>query len=147
MICLTGLVATGCSSGDSETTAAANTVVFSDGWVALPPPEAERTAGYVTVTNGYDQAIKIVRAYTQAFGRVEMHTMAQADGTMQMRPVDGFTVEAGQTVKLAPGGDHLMLIYPRDPLSAGQNIEFSLALRDPAGELVKQTAMFEVRAR
>ena len=43
-------------------------------------------------------------------GKVEVHEMATNNGVMTMRPLDkGLTIDPGKTVKLAPGGYHLMM--------------------------------------
>ena len=47
--------------------------------------------------------------------------MAMNNGVMTMRPLDkGLTIEPGKTVKLAPGGYHLMLMDLKKPAQAGR---------------------------
>ena len=44
-----------------------------------------------------------------------------------MRPLtDGLAIPAGETVKLEPGGHHVMLVGLRQPLTSGQQVELSL---------------------
>ena len=53
--------------------------------------------------------------------RVEVHEMAMNNGVMKMRPLDkGLAIEPGKTVKLAPGGYHLMLMDLKQPAQAGR---------------------------
>ena len=53
--------------------------------------------------------------------------MAMKDGVMTMRPLDsGLTIEPGKTVKLAPGGYHLMLFDLKSPLKLGEKIPLTL---------------------
>ena len=57
---------------------------------------------------------------------VETHTMAMVDDRMQMRPVDGWDLKAGDTLKLDRGGDHLMFFGVDEALAAGDtaNVTF-----------------------
>ena len=53
--------------------------------------------------------------------------MAVNNGVMTMRPLDnGLTIAAGQTVKLAPGGYHLMMSDLKSPLKAGEKVPVTL---------------------
>ncbi len=46
--------------------------------------------------------------------------MAMNNGVMTMRPLDkGLLIDPGKTVKLAPGGSHLMLFDLKKPAQAG----------------------------
>jgi copper(I)-binding protein len=49
------------------------------------------------------------------------------NGVMTMRPLDkGLTIEPGQTVKLAPGGYHMMMFDLKAPLKQGDKVPVSL---------------------
>ena len=44
-------------------------------------------------------------------GSVQVHEISTENGVMKMRPLEnGLTIEPGKTVKLAPGGNHLMIM-------------------------------------
>ena len=47
---------------------------------------------------------------------------------MKMSAVDALDLAAGQTVKLAPGGYHVMLIALKQPLQAGGSVPFTLTV-------------------
>lgn len=52
----------------------------------------------------------LIGAESPAFARIELHThQTKADGMMRMMQVDSYALPANGTVKLKPGGDHLML--------------------------------------
>ena len=52
-------------------------------------------------------------------------------GVMRMRPVaGGLVVAPGQTVKLEPGGYHVMLIGLKRPLKAGEPITATLTFQN-----------------
>jgi len=46
---------------------------------------------------------------------------------MKMRPVEGgLTIEPGKTIKLAPGGYHLMMMDLKNPLKQGEKLPITL---------------------
>ena len=52
------------------------------------------------------------------------------NGVMTMRPLDkGLAIEPGKTVKLAPGGYHLMLMDLKNPLKQGDKVPLTLRVR------------------
>jgi len=53
--------------------------------------------------------------------------MAVNNGVMTMRSLDkGLAIEPGKTVKLAPGGYHLMLMDLKTPLKQGDKVPLTL---------------------
>ena len=66
---------------------------------------------------------------------VQPHHMSMAHGVMSMRPITGgVPIGPGQSVTFAPGGDHLMLIGLKHPLTAGQRAPATLRF-EHAGEI------------
>ena len=56
--------------------------------------------------------------------------MAMNNGVMTMRPLDkGLPIEPGKTVKLAPGGYHLMLMDLKTPLKQGDKVPRDAGVR------------------
>ena len=54
--------------------------------------------------------------------------MKMEGSVMKMSSVAGIDLAAGQTVKLAPGGYHVMLIDLKQPLKAGDSVPLTLTL-------------------
>ena len=53
--------------------------------------------------------------------------MAMNNGVMTMRPLDkGLAIEPGKTVKLAPGGYHLMMLDLKGPFKQGDKVPVTL---------------------
>ena len=97
-------------------------------WVRALPPTQTNTAAYLTVTNRGDTGIRIVGASADMAGKVEIHTTREIDGYMRMEQLQGLSVAAGQSLQLAPGGTHLMLLgLARMPLS-GETVHLCLQL-------------------
>lgn len=83
--------------------------------------------GFMTISNDGSEDDRLVAITSDAAASVEIHQMSMADGQMQMRALsDGLAIPAGQTVELAPGGYHLMLIGLSQALVAGQTVKLEL---------------------
>lgn len=104
-----------------------------DGWIREAPPVARVRAGYLVLENTGATDRVVTGARSEAFGAIEIHTMAEGEGgTMRMRRVPELVVPAGGRVELRPGGLHLMLFRPQQPLAAGDTVEVVLEGADGA---------------
>lgn len=96
-------------------------------WTRATPPSARVGGGYLTLTNHGKTADRFVGGSSPASGRVEIHTMEVTDGVMKMRELpDGLVLPPGETVKLEPGGFHLMLIDLKGAISEGNKVPVTL---------------------
>lgn len=72
--------------------------------------------------------------------------MSMTDGVMRMRQLEGgVPLPAGETVKLEPGGLHVMLIGLKQPLTEGQTLPLTLTFEE-AGTLEVELAIEEREA-
>ena len=107
--------------------AAAPRIVISGARIRVPPPGAATAAGYATITNTSDAPDRLIGGSTQAAARLELHEMSMTGGVMRMRPiVGGLAIGPRQTVALAEGGRHFMLVSPRRRLKAGDRVPATL---------------------
>ena len=91
-------------------------LVLDHAWARATPGGAKVGGGYVTIENNGTAADRLVGGSSPAAGKVEVHEMAMDNDVMKMRPVkDGLPIPAGQTVKLEPGGYHIMLMELKLP--------------------------------
>lgn len=96
-------------------------------WTRATPPAARAGGGYLTLTNHGQSADRLVGGSSPASGRVEVHKMEVVDGVMKMRELaDGLPIPPGETVKLEPGGFHLMLIDLKAPIREGEKVPVTL---------------------
>jgi copper(I)-binding protein len=117
-------------------------VAVTDAWARATPPGAGVAAVYLTIAGG-SQADTLVSASTPRAAMTEIHTVTEADGMMQMRPVEhGVPVAPHASVRLAPQGLHLMLMNLPQPLVAGERFPLTLQFAR-AGSISVQV---EVRA-
>lgn len=96
-------------------------------WSLPAPGGAPTAAGYLTVTNTGKTGDRLIAAATPEAQSVEIHQMTMDGAVMRMRPVPGgLTIQPGQTLTLAPGGHHLMLIGPKHAFAVGDKVPGTL---------------------
>jgi hypothetical protein len=127
--------------------AAAQSVKVGNAWVRAPAPGQKTASVYVELTSERNAAL--VAAGSPAAAGVEMHTMSMDGGIMRMRAVPRIELPAGRTVKLGPGGLHLMLIEVRKPLKAGDKVRLVLSVQEtgPAAGMSLTTLELEAEVR
>lgn len=94
----------------------------ANAWIRLAPPGTPMLAGYVELKNLGEQPLKLKGGQSGAFGVVEIHRTEEVDGMSRMRQVPLLEIAPGETVKLQPGGLHLMLMQPTREFSEGASI-------------------------
>lgn len=105
----------------------AGDLVITQGWSRATPGGAKVGGGYLTIENKGSAPDRLIGVSTDAAGKVEVHEMATNNGVMTMRPLDkGLAIEPGKTVKLAPGGYHLMMMDLKAPLKQGDKVPLTL---------------------
>ncbi|HTO64174.1 MAG TPA: copper chaperone PCu(A)C [Bradyrhizobium sp.] len=105
----------------------AGDLVISQPWSRATPGGAKVGGGYLTIENKGGAPDRLVAATADIAGKVEIHEMAVKDGVMVMRPLEkGLAIEPGKTVKLAPGGYHVMLMDLKGPLKQGDKVPATL---------------------
>ncbi|WP_269582940.1 copper chaperone PCu(A)C [Roseibium sp. Sym1] len=90
------------------------------------PPGIKTSAVYLLLENAGDAAIDLVSVESPAFAMAHLHKTSTADGLMTMEPVAQLAIPRGETVMFAPGGLHIMLMGPREPLGPGDSFPLSL---------------------
>jgi hypothetical protein len=105
-------------------------------YVRAVPPGQPNSAAFMTLTNSSDLDGALVAAASPAAEVVELHTHAMVDGMMRMRRVERIDLPAGETVKLAPGGLHVMLIGLVAPLAVDDMVEIRLSFDDGSERVV-----------
>ena len=108
----------------------AGDLVITQAWARATPSGAKIGGGYLTIENKGSSADRLIGGSADVAGKVEVHEMATKNGVMTMRPLDnGLTIEPGKTVKLAPGGYHLMMFDLKSPLKQGDKVPVTLEFR------------------
>lgn len=94
------LLLASCGQGD---------ILFADKAVVnLSPVEGNPSAGYMDLHGGRVD-VELVGVTSDDVLRMEMHETIEKDGMMSMAQLESIPVPAGKTVKMEPGGKHLMI--------------------------------------
>ena len=136
------LVCVGSSVGIADETSVGDLVV-TQAWSRATPKGAKVGGGYLTIENKGSTADRLIGGSADVAAKVEIHEMAMTNGVMKMRPVEeGLAIDPGKTVRLAPGGYHLMLTDLKSPLKQGDKLPITLDF-EKAG---KVTVSFDVES-
>ena len=105
----------------------AGDLVITQAWSRATPSGAKIAGGYLTIENKGAASDRLLGGSGDIAGKIEVHEMAMNNGVMTMRPLDkGLTIEPGKTVKLAPGGYHLMIMDLKSPFKQGEKVPVTL---------------------
>lgn len=104
--------------------AMAQSVTVKDPWIRGTVQGQSATGAFMELTG--KSSARLVGADSPAAKTVEVHNMKMENGVMKMFPVEGIDVPAGKTVKLAPGGYHVMMMGLHKPLTEGQKVPLKL---------------------
>ena len=120
------LVATllACSLARSAT--ADDNLSVTGAWIREAPPTASVHAGYLTLANNGSEGIVITGVYSPDYGAAEIHRSWVEDGIARMAVIEQLPLAPGETVRLEPGGNHLMLFRPQRELRAGDTVALRL---------------------
>lgn len=123
---------------------AAQTVGVNNAWVRATAPGQKAAGAYLELTSVADSALVAVDSPLAA--KAELHNMSMDGGVMRMRAVEKIDLPAGKTVKLAPGGLHVMLLDIRQAFKAGGKVPLTLTFRGASGAQTTQKIEAQVRA-
>ena len=130
------LLAMSARSGDYK----AGNLAIMDPWSRPTPPIASVGAVYFSITNAGRKADRLLAIGSPIARQAEIHESRVVNGTLQMRPVESIECPPGATVRIEPGGLHVMLLGLTHPLTAGTTFPLSLRFRD-AGSVTVQVAV------
>lgn len=118
-----------------------------DGWIRLAPAAMSMPmsmlAGFGRIENPCTKPVVITGAQSAAFAGVSLHRTSIVDGISRMRPVPALPIAANGAQALQPGGLHLMLMQPTDPLRPGDTVQLVFRLQDgrqASGDFVARAA-------
>ena len=109
-------------------------------WARPTPRGMPMGVAYFTLENRGSVEDALLSASTPVAARVEFHQTTLSEGVARMRSLAQVQLPAGRTVKVEPGGIHLMLVELKQPLEAGTQVPLTLVFRD-AGEIEVQLSV------
>lgn len=118
-------------------------IAVENAWIPEAPPSVSAQAGYLDITNYFANTMVLSGAESPFFDQVVLHQTVVDKETDFARMIEqpSISIKAGQTLKLDPGGYHLMLITPRQAMNAGALIPVTLLFENGYQKKVD----FEVR--
>ena len=103
-------------------------------WARASIGGSKVSAVYLVVANRGEAADRLVGAETGRAARAMIHRSVVEDGVAKMRHAAAVVVPPGGSVRLEPGGLHVMLTGVAPPLEAGESIPVTLVF-ERAGRL------------
>ena len=107
-------------------------VKVSDAWVkAADPADTDMTGVFASLTyaGGAQESVRVTGARCDAADKCMLHEVVTENGKSTMREAEGgFTLKAGESFMLEPGGPHIMLMGLTKPLAAGESITLTLEI-------------------
>ncbi len=110
-------------------------ILIENAYIPAAPPSSKALAGYMTITNDGSESRTIVGIKSPAFAMVHLHQTMVKDGVSSMKALYHLKLKPGESVTLAPGGMHLMLMRPEEDLLASGNIPVTVKFKN--GESVE----------
>ncbi|MUZ65605.1 copper chaperone PCu(A)C [Agrobacterium vitis] len=128
-------------------TATLGSLKISGGYLKTMIPGQPVGGGFVTITNTGSVEDKLIAISSPRAMRVELHEMVMQGTIMKMRKVpDGFAIAPGATLKMEPGGYHLMFMGVQMPFKAAQIVPVTLTF-EKAGTLELAMPVVTIRGR
>ena len=112
-------------------------LVIGHPWSRPTAPGRPVAVAYLSITNNGTAADALISASTPQATSVQMHQTSLSEGMARMRPLEELAIAPGKTVKIEPGGIHLMLVGLNGPLLAGSTVPLTLVFRT-AGSITVQ---------
>ncbi len=101
-------------------------LVIGHPWSRPTAAGAPMGVAYLSITNQGTGPDALIGASSPASSGVQFHQTTISEGMARMRPLGEIEIPPGATVKIEPGGFHLMLVALKAPLAAGKSVPLTL---------------------
>lgn len=95
-------------------------------WVREAPPGARVLAAYLEITNRGQVPRRLLAASSPDAEAVELHRSVLSRGLARMERMTSLSIEPGSTIRLEPGGLHLMVMEPARAFEQGDTLRLDL---------------------
>jgi copper(I)-binding protein len=114
-------------------------IVIKDQWMR-PGAEQMTTALYFTLENNGSEADTLYAVETDVAKMVQIHETYSNGDVMGMREIGKIIIEPESSVKLEPGGMHIMVMRLKRDIKKGDEIEFKLHFKNAGSILIRAKA-------
>jgi len=108
--------------------AAADLVQVMEPWAKATVPGQKVGGVYMEIVAR--ENLRLTGVKSAVAETAQVHQMKMENGMMRMRAAPFLELPAGKTVKLEPGGYHIMLFDIKQSLVAGQKLKLELTVED-----------------
>ncbi len=98
-------------------------------WLRAAPDGSALGAAYMLVNND-GPATRLVAVRSDAHTMASLHETMISDGVSRMRALPSVAIPANRSVRMAPGGLHIMLMDPHRTLRVGDRFQMYLEFSD-----------------
>ena len=103
-------------------------VHVEDAWARATPPGAKTGAAYFVITAHGGYTDRLVGVSSPVAAKAEFHTNVMEGGMMKMRRIEAVEVSGDAPAVFEPGGNHVMLMGLKGPLTEGDQFQMTLIL-------------------
>lgn len=100
-------------------------------------PNVPNSAAFFVIKNNSDKDIAITSANSDIAEKNELHTHIKENKMMKMMKIEKLVVPAKSSLELKSGGDHVMLMWLKKELKAGDEINLELSFSDGDKKKIK----------
>ena len=140
---LISLVASG--AGAQEPVRAGD-LVLERPWARASIGTSRPGAAYVTIRNEGAERESLTGVSTEIAATAEVHETVTEDGVTRMQPAGTVEIDPAESVSLAPGGMHIMLMDLREPLVEGEALTLFLTI-EGSGEVAVPVPILGIGSR
>ena len=105
-------------------------VTASDAFVRELLPGKQDTVAYMALHNNSQRDCHLVGGASGVANKIEVHEHTHHNGRMRMQKTEALLIPPGETVRLQPGGYHLMVMGVTSGLKGGEQFTLSLEFSD-----------------
>ena len=121
-------------------------IVVETPWARASILQSRPGAAYLTIRNTGDAPDRLLSVSSPLAEHAAVHAMERTNGSLRMYALPGLDIAPGETVVLAPGGMHLMLVGLRRKLIEGEALPLILEF-ERAGRIEVEAVILPFAAK
>ena len=122
-------------------------IVVENAWARASIGTSRPGAAYMEIRNGGDEPVTLIGLRSDLAMMSEVHRVTtDTQGVSSMAPAGDIVVAPGESVAIAPGVMHVMLMHLQRPMREGEAFPLTLTFSD-GGEATVEVPILGVAAR